>query len=313
MEYERIPLFDSATQSLHKHVPAAVAFLERARVRADGCALIHCNEGRSRSVALAAAYLIQTHGLSTEQALALIRHTRPGAAPRDNFVSQLHQMTPAKTVSDIEADAVLEAATRAQACARAPQDASKGRSETAKRGLGSSAPEGAMPKRQATGPSRNLVDGPQAEGEFGNASDGAEGKFCGLFANSVVGPTIGPVSGPVFAGPAIGPALPTIDPARPVVSPMNPAPKSRTADSPPRGSTSPIGPVISPPGPPPRSIGNGAHTVGPTNRPIDTSHSMSGSIGHATIGPIKLCTNPGAYDDSHSVPKVCNGGQHTGD
>ena len=31
LEYERIPLFDSATQSLHKHVPAAVAFLERVR------------------------------------------------------------------------------------------------------------------------------------------------------------------------------------------------------------------------------------------------------------------------------------------
>jgi len=59
---------------IYLYIYTPVTFLLQARVRADGSALVHCNEGRSRSVALVAAYLIATHGLTPEQVIYLYNY-----------------------------------------------------------------------------------------------------------------------------------------------------------------------------------------------------------------------------------------------
>ena len=51
-EYLRLPLRDVASDTILPHVPAAVEFLQRARVRADGRVLVHCNAGLTRSAAI---------------------------------------------------------------------------------------------------------------------------------------------------------------------------------------------------------------------------------------------------------------------
>lgn len=51
----------------------------------DGCVLIHCVTGLSRSVAACAAYLCRYAGMSLNQALGLIARRRPGTIPWDGY------------------------------------------------------------------------------------------------------------------------------------------------------------------------------------------------------------------------------------
>ena len=64
-EYLRLPLKDMNTESVLEYLPKAVEFLQRARVRADGCVLVHCNEGKSRSASIIIGYLIQVRPLDS--------------------------------------------------------------------------------------------------------------------------------------------------------------------------------------------------------------------------------------------------------
>ncbi|KAL1503838.1 hypothetical protein AB1Y20_012304 [Prymnesium parvum] len=94
-EYLRLPLRDMNTESLLDHLPKAVAFLQRARVRADGRVLVHCNEGKSRSASVVIGYLIQTHGVGFAEALEMVRAARPQAEPKEAFCRQLASLHPA--------------------------------------------------------------------------------------------------------------------------------------------------------------------------------------------------------------------------
>jgi hypothetical protein len=51
--------------------------------------LVHCAEGRSRSAAVVAAYLIARKGMSAEEALEAVRKARPCASPKPLFVAAL--------------------------------------------------------------------------------------------------------------------------------------------------------------------------------------------------------------------------------
>lgn len=54
--------------------------------------LCHCNAGVSRSVSICIAFLLETRRCSTvDEALALVRTTRPSARPNDGFLQQLRQ------------------------------------------------------------------------------------------------------------------------------------------------------------------------------------------------------------------------------
>lgn len=62
----------SATTFIARHIEA-------------GCVLVHCGAGKSRSVAVVVAYLCRYAGMSYNEALALVKAGRPGAAPCDAF------------------------------------------------------------------------------------------------------------------------------------------------------------------------------------------------------------------------------------
>ena len=57
--WARIPLEDTEGEAIHEHFQAAVDFIQEAEA-AGGAALVHCHEGRSRSVTLVLAYMLHT-------------------------------------------------------------------------------------------------------------------------------------------------------------------------------------------------------------------------------------------------------------
>mmetsp|Transcript_21305 Transcript_21305/g.60322 ORF Transcript_21305/g.60322 Transcript_21305/m.60322 type:complete len:497 (+) Transcript_21305:74-1564(+) len=59
---------------------------------AQGRVLVHCCHGRSRSVAVAAAFLILKEKLSVAAALLSIRERRPSASPKSVFIDQLRAL-----------------------------------------------------------------------------------------------------------------------------------------------------------------------------------------------------------------------------
>ena len=70
---------------LETYLDEATAFIQRHLQ--NGCVLVHCSAGKSRSVAVVVAYLCRYAGMSYIEALALVKARRPGAAPCDAFAA----------------------------------------------------------------------------------------------------------------------------------------------------------------------------------------------------------------------------------
>ncbi|KAK0753690.1 protein-tyrosine phosphatase-like protein, partial [Schizothecium vesticola] len=68
----------------------AIPFLQAA-VEAGKRVLVHCHQGRSRSVSLVVAYLMATEHLSLDEALRAVQLARPIAQPNFSFMRQLRQ------------------------------------------------------------------------------------------------------------------------------------------------------------------------------------------------------------------------------
>eukprot|EP00922_Rhytidocystis_sp_ex-Travisia-forbesii_P062885 GHVS01093574.1.p1 GENE.GHVS01093574.1~~GHVS01093574.1.p1 ORF type:complete len:326 (-),score=81.33 GHVS01093574.1:347-1282(-) len=89
--YCRIPIQDNASENLTPHFQKIWEFLETARIREDGNALVHCNLGVSRSVTLVCSYVIRRlPHISLRNILHTIQTSRPIAKPNDSFMQQLH-------------------------------------------------------------------------------------------------------------------------------------------------------------------------------------------------------------------------------
>ena len=194
LEYQRLPLRDANTEDILAHLPAATEFLERARVRADGAVLVHCNEGKSRSVAIVCAYLITTHGLTLADAMALVRSARPGAMPKEAFMRAFGGLEPRATVSADEA-----AAAAAAAAARPP-----------KRGAEDDGDGGA--RKRPIGP----AIGPARPTAAASADPAGDDEARAPSIGPSIGPSAGPGDSPTSAEPSfVGPPSIPIGPNRP--------------------------------------------------------------------------------------------------
>uniref|UniRef100_A0A0B7BPM4 Protein-serine/threonine phosphatase n=1 Tax=Arion vulgaris TaxID=1028688 RepID=A0A0B7BPM4_9EUPU len=69
----------------------AINFIDEART-SDGCVLVHCNAGISRSAAIVMAYLITKEGLSVNDAFSLLRSKWPVTCPNPGFLIQLQNL-----------------------------------------------------------------------------------------------------------------------------------------------------------------------------------------------------------------------------
>lgn len=84
----RIPVSDNYNDKLLPFFYEAFQFLEKVR-SANGCVLVHCLAGISRSPTLAIAYLMGYLGMSTDEAYKYVKDKRPTISPNFNFLGQL--------------------------------------------------------------------------------------------------------------------------------------------------------------------------------------------------------------------------------
>lgn len=107
LTYLHIPLLDDESQDILSSFRPCIQFIgtqpapgrpdqTSLRFRTDdalgrnGRVLVHCVEGKSRSAAVCAAFLIKRLGLTAQQALVQLRQARPIVSPNAYFVKQLH-------------------------------------------------------------------------------------------------------------------------------------------------------------------------------------------------------------------------------
>ncbi|KAI8470555.1 MAG: hypothetical protein J3K34DRAFT_509307 [Monoraphidium minutum] len=87
-EVMRVALRDADSEDIAFHFERVRRWLDAA-LADGGSVLVHCHEGRSRSVTLVAAFLMMTAGDDLAAALARIRCVRPCAAPNAGFLAAL--------------------------------------------------------------------------------------------------------------------------------------------------------------------------------------------------------------------------------
>ncbi|XP_016934291.1 dual specificity protein phosphatase 19 [Drosophila suzukii] len=76
------------TDLTHYVLPVSLDFIDEAR-RSQGCVLVHCNAGVSRSASVVIGYLMQRRDMSYEDAYNLVKSWRPSIQPNAGFMQQL--------------------------------------------------------------------------------------------------------------------------------------------------------------------------------------------------------------------------------
>jgi len=79
---------DTISCNMAPYFEQACQFIEEAR-QSNGCVLVHCACGVSRSTTLCCAYLIKHHSMSVEQAITQLRSHRHIVQPNPGFLRQL--------------------------------------------------------------------------------------------------------------------------------------------------------------------------------------------------------------------------------
>ncbi|XP_064629678.1 dual specificity protein phosphatase 16-like [Lineus longissimus] len=84
----RIPVNDNYNDKLLPHFYQAFQYIDKVR-EANGCVLVHCLAGISRSPTLAIAYLMRYLKMSSDEAYKYVKDKRPTISPNFNFLGQL--------------------------------------------------------------------------------------------------------------------------------------------------------------------------------------------------------------------------------
>lgn len=88
IEWHRVAMEDVEEQDIFQSTEEALAVIDR--VAADGGkVLVHCHEGRSRSVSLCLAYLVSREGRTLADAFAFVKGRRRESKPNAGFWKQL--------------------------------------------------------------------------------------------------------------------------------------------------------------------------------------------------------------------------------
>ncbi|XP_038963386.1 dual specificity protein phosphatase 16 isoform X2 [Rattus norvegicus] len=92
----RVPVNDSFCEKILPWLDKSVDFIEKAKA-SNGCVLIHCLAGISRSATIAIAYIMKRMDMSLDEAYRFVKEKRPTISPNFNFMGQL--MDYEKTIS----------------------------------------------------------------------------------------------------------------------------------------------------------------------------------------------------------------------
>jgi len=85
----RISIEDKTSSDLTPYFKSVAIFIHKALFEENGVVLIHCAQGKSRSVTLCCAYICSLTLVDWKSALNAIRHSRPLADPNPAFKEQL--------------------------------------------------------------------------------------------------------------------------------------------------------------------------------------------------------------------------------
>lgn len=89
IEYLYIPLMDNVWQDISSEFKKSNAFIREALEDPLSRVLIHCMVGASRSATLAAAWIMEDAGYSSDKAIEIMRSRRPIINPNAYFREQL--------------------------------------------------------------------------------------------------------------------------------------------------------------------------------------------------------------------------------
>jgi len=88
--YEVIQVEDKPSARLSEHFGPSIKFIEDVLDSAqENRMLVHCFQGKSRSVAILGAFLIKKHKIGLDEAMERIRTVRPQAEPNLGFAAEL--------------------------------------------------------------------------------------------------------------------------------------------------------------------------------------------------------------------------------
>jgi len=88
-KYRKLDLMDREKQNISSTFETAFKFIDQALQYKKGKCFVHCQEGKSRSVTIVAAYLMSRHKFSLDNALATITSKRRIAQPNKGFLKEL--------------------------------------------------------------------------------------------------------------------------------------------------------------------------------------------------------------------------------
>lgn len=88
--YKTVSVADTEEANIRIYFPECIDFI-RSGIAQSGRVLVHCYAGLSRSVTIVAAYLMQTHRVTADEALRMIRSKRPYSEPNPGFLRQLKE------------------------------------------------------------------------------------------------------------------------------------------------------------------------------------------------------------------------------
>jgi len=89
-QYNWFPIPDEATENIVKHALTFVIPIIKRNVEAQVPTILHCYQGKSRSIACALVWIIQSQNIPIDQALKRIKLSRPIAQPNRGFMDQLY-------------------------------------------------------------------------------------------------------------------------------------------------------------------------------------------------------------------------------
>jgi hypothetical protein len=89
--YKTLPLDDTDDAPLLEYVSDATKFINDHRMQGENV-LVHCMMGKSRSAAVAMAYLIQNRQLQVQEAFDFLKSKRSVVQPNFGFLQQLHKL-----------------------------------------------------------------------------------------------------------------------------------------------------------------------------------------------------------------------------
>ncbi|XP_019690088.1 dual specificity protein phosphatase 16 [Felis catus] len=84
----RVPVNDSFCEKILPWLDKSVDFIEKAKA-CNGCVLVHCLAGVSRSATIAIAYIMKRMNMSLDEAYRFVKEKRPTISPNFNFLGQL--------------------------------------------------------------------------------------------------------------------------------------------------------------------------------------------------------------------------------